>query len=129
MASPVSPVDAKFVLKDARRHAISGFRLGRHFLYTYFEPAMNRWGFEQWDGDKLIDGKLFSRDPRDAEVHFGKAVEKVVGMWNAHMRHNPPLNRYHLPRGVKGVRTFDPAKRNYNRSLLDRYPVADPDDD
>lgn len=127
MESP-APAEGRFVLKDSRKHVISGFRLGRVFMFTFFDPGANQWGFEHWDGKAQVETKMFRRAAREAEEYFGKAVEKHVGMWNAHARHRPLVNRHHLPRGVKGVPTFDPAKRNTNRSILDSYPVVDPDD-
>lgn len=107
------------VVATSTRKPISGFRFGKHALRTYFDSASNAWAFEEWEDNRLVTKRVFRTNPDEAENLFSKAAARITT--NHNVRKMPLISRYDLPEGVKGVRTFDPAKRR-KRLIFDDYP-------
>lgn len=100
----------------SKLHPISGFRFERIVVRTYFDTATNMWFFEHREGDRVITQKPFN-ESRTPERLFAETCTKILNRHN--VRRKPYVSAHDVPTGVRGIHTYDPAKRQ-RKSLFPR---------
>lgn len=98
----------------------------RHRIIVYWDNAESVYRYEHWEHDKRTSAKHTEANEEGLLDLFSEIVAGVTRRHNLYQKFSKhrSVNMHHVPPGVRGIRTFDPAKVKTNRTLFDIYEAA-----